>query len=73
METVEIRLRMAGSDKDWDSISPNIWYRANSSKVNSTYVNRVISALYPVLAVCEVRWNIAKSERAHFFEYRNGG
>lgn len=73
MIEMEVRIRMTGSDKAWEEITPNFTYAAPADKLTSTYVNRVIEALYPNLAVAEIRHNLAGSLQGYYFEYRKLG
>lgn len=70
MVEIEVRLRAIAIDKEWSNITPNITYKVDEARSTSYYVYRAIEAFYPMLAVCEVRWNIAGSGQPHYFEYR---
>lgn len=70
MVTIGIKLRVAGKGTPWEELDDNIILSARSEKMIDTNIRNVIQALYPALAVCEVRWSFQDSYQGHYFEYR---
>lgn len=70
MVEIEVKLRAFASDYGWEQIEPQITYKVDEARATSPYVIRAIEAFFPVLALCEVRWNVKGLGQGHYLEYR---